>query len=121
MNSYGSDQWVSAERDKNFKEFVEDRKITEQEFLEACAYRSYVHSYYGLKPFYPHWFDAAEYVKCLDTIKDIKINIIKRTPQRTNNPLGLYFLSLMIMVFLFTIIIYRCLGRSLLNFFFFFF
>ena len=28
--------------------------ITEQEFLEACAYRSYVHSYYGLKPFYPH-------------------------------------------------------------------
>lgn len=82
MNSYGSDQWVSAERDKNFKEFVEDRKITEQEFLEACAYRSYVHSYYGLKPFYPHWFDAAEYVKCLDTIKRYKDQYNKKnTPE----------------------------------------
>lgn len=69
MNSYNSDQWVSAERDKDFNNFIEDRKITEQEYLEACLYRHYVYCSYGLKPIYPQWYDAKEYIKCLDTIK----------------------------------------------------
>lgn len=80
MNSYGSDQFVSAERDKNFKEFIEDKKITEQEFLEACRYRHYVLCSYGLKPVYPQWYDAIKYTKCLDIIKRYHEQQ-KRTPE----------------------------------------
>ena len=56
MNSYGSDQFVSVERDKNFKEYIEDKKITEEEYLEACQYRHYVLCSYGLKPVYPQCY-----------------------------------------------------------------
>lgn len=80
MNSYNSDQFVSVERDKNFKEFIEDKKITEQEFLEACQYRHYVHCSYGLKPVYPQWYDAIKYTKCLDIIKRYHEQQ-KRTPE----------------------------------------
>lgn len=80
MNSYGSDQFVSVERDKNFKEFIEDKKITEQEFLEACQYRHYVLCSYGLKPVYPQWYDAIKYTKCLDIIKRYHEQQ-KRTPE----------------------------------------
>ena len=46
--------------------------VTEQEYLEACLYRSYIHSYYGLKPIYPQWLDANKYTKCLEIIKRYK-------------------------------------------------
>lgn len=45
-----------------------DDLISEEEYLEACVYRQYVLSSYGLKPIYPQWFDAAKYTKCLDII-----------------------------------------------------
>ena len=80
MNSYKSDQIISQGREQRLDESIEDKKITEQEFLEACQYRHYVLCSYGLKPVYPQWYDAIKYTKCLDIIKRYHEQQ-KRTPE----------------------------------------